>query len=66
MKKTISNMEKVKLVLASFQGGTNVKKFCAQHGIPRSTFYRWRNLVLVGLSTFMPVSQKSPKASWKG
>lgn len=53
MKKVISGSEKVRLVLSSFQMDTNITKFCAQNGISRSSLYRWRRLVLAGLSTLM-------------
>jgi len=48
--------KQVVIVLSSFQSGTTIKRFCARRGIPRSSFYRWRRLVLVRLSD--PISDK--------
>ena len=53
-----SDTEKVKVVVRGLQSEVIVTRFCAEQGISRSTFYRWRSLVLKGLSTFMSVSQK--------
>lgn len=52
-RKTISNSEKVKLVLSSFRENVVITAFCEEHRVSRSTFYRWRKLVLDGLSTLM-------------
>lgn len=45
-----SDETKVRLVLASFSKGGSIKKFCAEHGIARSTFYAWRKALLKHLS----------------
>ena len=57
-RKTMSNQEKVKIVLASSQENIIVTKFCIKHGIPRSTFYRWRKLVLTGLCVIMSANKR--------
>ncbi len=53
MPRKISNSEKVKLVLSSFRENVVITAFCEEHRVSRSTFYRWRKLVLNGLSAFM-------------
>jgi len=50
VKKKISPKEKVKLVIAALPETVNKKKFCAKHGISRSTFYSWQKKVLTRLS----------------
>jgi len=57
-KKTMSNQEKVKIVLAGLQENITVTKFCFKRGIPRSSYYRWRKLVLTGLSALILGSKK--------
>jgi transposase-like protein len=42
--------EQVKLVIASLAEGINKTKFCAKHGISRSTLYAWQDVVLTRLS----------------
>ena len=37
---------------------TVVTKFCIKHGIPRSTFYRWRKLVLTGLCVILSANKR--------
>ncbi len=59
LRKKISNLEKVKIVLSSLQDDVVITKFCVERRIPRSTFYRWRNLVLVGLSVLMSGNKTS-------
>ena len=56
--KTNSNMESVKLVLSSFGEKVVINTYCAEHGVPRSTYYRWRKLVLDGLSALMKGNKK--------
>jgi transposase-like protein len=57
-RKTVSNFKKVRLILSSLQENVIVTKFCKEHGIPRSTFYRWRKLVLAGLAAFISGDKK--------
>ncbi len=59
-RKVFPNSEKVKLVLSSFRDSVIITKFCLDHGIPRSTFYRWRKLILTYLSTMMFDNKRSP------
>lgn len=54
--------KQVAIVLASFQCGTTKKEFCAQHGISRSTLYRWRRLLLAILSTLSMSERRRPRA----
>lgn len=61
MRKVYSNSEKIKLVLSSFGDKIVITRYCADRGISRSTYYRWRRWLLKGLSKFMgdnkPLSQ---------
>ncbi len=50
IKKKLSPKDKVKLVIAALPETVNKKKFCAKHGISRSTFYSWRKRVLTRLA----------------
>jgi transposase-like protein len=60
-RKTVSNFKKVKLILSSLQENVIVTKFCKEHGIPRSSFYRWRKLMLAGLAAFISGDKKARK-----
>lgn len=50
IKKKLSSKEKIRLVIAALPETVNKKKFCAKHGIPRSTFYSWQKRVLTRLA----------------
>jgi transposase-like protein len=55
---SLSKAEKVQIVLASFQSHHGITNFCLEHRIPRSTFYRWRKLVLDGLTLLIFPGEK--------
>lgn len=57
---SLSAAEKLQLVLSSFQSDLVITEFCKEHGVPRSTFYRWRKLVLDGLSALFSVNKRRP------
>jgi len=57
-RRTISNLDKLKLILASLQENATITKLCAAHGISRSTFYRCRKLILVGLEVLFVGNKK--------
>jgi len=61
LKKKISNEEKVKFVVRSFQKDVVITKFCIEHAIPRSTFYRWKKLVIASLASAMPTHKKKQR-----
>ena len=61
MAKRMPDLEKVIIVLGSCHKDIVITQYCIEHRIPRSTFYRWRRLVLTGLSTFMSVGQRRAK-----
>ncbi len=46
LRRSVSDAEKVELVLASIQEKVVITQFCAQHGIARSSFYAWKKAVL--------------------
>src|SRR6266446_604618 len=48
-RKTLTSLQKLKVVLDGLQENMVVTTLCVEQGISRSTFYRWRKLVLVGL-----------------
>ncbi len=65
-KKTLTNLQKLKVVLDSLQENAVVTRLCIQQGISRSTFYRWRKLVLVGLKVLFADNRnllRNPKVS---
>lgn len=49
-KRSFPGTVKVELVLASLQEGIVISKFCAKHGIARSSYYSWKKAVLEQLS----------------
>jgi transposase-like protein len=57
-KRTYSGEERAKLVMRGLQSGIVITRFCAEQGISRATFYRWRNLFFTGLSKFMSTGRK--------
>lgn len=57
-KRTYSDEEKAKLVMRGLQSGIVITRFCAELGISRTTFYRWRSLFFTGLSKFMSTGKK--------
>jgi transposase-like protein len=54
----LSEAEKLQLVFSSFQSDLVVTKFCKEHGISRTSLYRWRRLVLDGLSALFTVNKR--------
>ncbi len=57
-RRTLSNLDKLKLILASLQENATITKLCAERGISRSTFYRCRKLMLVGLEVLFLGNKK--------
>ena len=55
-----SNIEKLHLVLESMERNVVITKFCVQHNISRSSFYRWREMVEFGLSVAFSSKKRKP------
>ena len=58
--KKLSDSERLKLVLSSFQEGVVVTSLCRKYGISRSTFYRSKSRV-VGAFVALMVRKKKVK-----
>ena len=52
-KKALPSSKRILIVLRGLQGKTTISKYCAEKGIPRSSFYRWRAEMLATLATVM-------------
>ena len=52
-RKVLPPLDKLKLVLASLEANVIVTRFCKQHGISRSSLYRWRKVLQAGLAVLL-------------
>ena len=52
-RKILSSINKLKLVPASLEANVIVTRFCKQHGISRSSLYRWRKVLQAGLTVLL-------------